>query len=246
MFERTFSFWRRWVNNPESEEAATAVSDAAGAEDERRLWIRYPADVTTKIRAADEAPEGMASAQIRDISKGGAHLLLDYAIQPGQLVNLELPGGSAEDTTTVLACVVRTSEEADGRWAVGCVFARELSKDDLTGLGARAARHEAGDQRTWMRFNCNLSAQFQRIGDPTEQIEAAQVINLSASGVGLLVKRFVDAGALLNVDLIGKDGRIRRTMLACVVHVSQRGAPEWALGCNFIRELGDDDLQALI
>jgi hypothetical protein len=72
------------------------------------------------------------------------------------------------------------------------------------------------------------------------------VLNLSASGVGLLVDRFVDAGTLLNIDLTGRDGHTTRTILACVVHVSQQAPQEWALGCNFIRELTDEDLQALI
>ncbi len=248
MFGRTFSFWRRWVGHAESGEAATATATASAVDegDERRLWVRYPADLKTRIQWADQTQGGKAAAQIRDISRGGASLLLDHEIQPGQLVNLDLPRNTADGSCTVLACVVRSIEEPDGRWAVGCVFSRELTDEDLAGFGARRVRHAPDDQRTWMRFDCNLTAQFEKIGGPDTCRDAAQVLNLSASGVGLLVNRFVDAGALLNVDLLGKDGQTRRTILACVVHVGQRGAQQWALGCNFIRELTDEDIQALI
>lgn len=258
MFERTFSFWRRWIGHAGSDslQTATAVAAEGGESDERRVWVRYPADFKTSIQLSQAGEPFSAPAQLRDISQGGAHLILERPIHTGHLVNLELPLGSAGEMHTVLACIVRAIEEADGRWALGCVFSRELTDEDLAGFGARRVRHDPNDQRLWMRFNCNLTARFQKIGDPEAPVESAQVLNLSASGVGLLVDRFVDAGTLLNIDLTGRDGHTTRTILSCVVHVNQQyanpqganrqGKGEWALGCNFIRELTDDDLQALI
>ena len=38
----------------------------------------------------------------------------------------------------------------------------------------------------------------------------------------------------------------KRTILACVVHVTTQASGEWALGCNFIRELSEEDLKALV
>ena len=253
MFERTFSFWRRWIGNPGGEDANTAVAVAPGSsdEDERRFWVRYPADFKTSVQLSQAGAPFSAPAQLRDISQGGAHFVLERPIHTGHLVNLELPLGRSRDMHTVLACIVRAREEADGRWALGCVFSRELTDEDLSGFGARRVRHNPEDQRLWMRFTCNLTAKFQKIGDPNAPVDSAQVLNLSASGVGLLADRFVDAGTLLNIDLTGRDGHTTRTILACVVHVSRPGADQaaegtWALGCNFIRELTDEDLQALI
>ncbi len=61
-----------------------------------------------------------------------------------------------------------------------------------------------------------------------------------------MVKEPVGAGMLLSVELHGATGPSARTILACVVHVTPRGEGEWALGCNFIRSLTEQDLQALV
>lgn len=247
MFERTFSFWRRWVGHSEAEhgaDVATATLDRP--EDERRLWVRHPADLSTTIQLTDQSRGGKSAAQIRDISRGGASLLLDHEIEPGQLINLELPHSMSDQKCTVLACVVRANQEGDGRWAIGCVFSRELTDDDLQDSGAQRVRNDSDDQRTWKRFECQLTAAFDKIGDAEQCRSTAKIINLSASGVGLLVDRFIDAGALLNVYLLGNDGQTRRTILACVVHMTQRGEHAFALGCNFIRELSEQDIQELI
>jgi hypothetical protein len=245
MFGRTFSFWRRWVGKSDS--ARTTAAAVAEGPDERRLWVRYPADLKTLVQRAADLPQARAAAKIRDISRGGANLLLDHEIQPGQLVNLELPSPHDEGTYTILACVVRSCQEPSGRWALGCVFSRELTEEDLLVFGARRVRHAPEDKRTWMRFDCSsLQANFQKIGDPASPWCPARVLNLSSSGIGLAVDEFIDAGALLNIDLMGKDGTTARTILACVVHVAQRSDREWDLGCNFIRELSEEDFQALI
>jgi hypothetical protein len=74
------------------------------------------------------------------------------------------------------------------------------------------------------------------------------VLNVSASGVGLETKERIDAGVLLSVDLLDNQNTVRQTMLACVVHVtrSPAGSDEWALGCNFIRSLSEEDLNGLL
>ena len=52
-------------------------------------------------------------------------------------------------------------------------------------------------------------------------------------------------GTLLNVDLQGATDQEPLSILACVVHVTEREPGRWALGCNFIRELTGAELQAL-
>ncbi len=241
MFERTFSFWRRLVGkNPLPDPADSPQAD-------RRLWVRYPADVATQVHlAAGEVKERRVSARVWDISVGGANLLVDCAFEAGQLLSLELPQSGDKGTQTVLACVVRVAKEKEDQWALGCVFARELTDEDLQYFGARRVRQPASDKRTWKRFTTNLQAQFQKIGDPENRTFTAQVINLSASGVGLSVMAAIEAGALLSVDLVGTGGKVVRTILACVVHVTKQTTGEYALGCNFIRELDEEDLKALI
>src|SRR5687768_3165481 len=101
MLSSTFSFWRRLVGKAPAPAPEPSQAD-------RRLWVRYPADLTTKVQlAAGAVLENRVSAKVRDISLGGANLLVDRRFETGQLLSLELPHVN-DDTHTVLACVVRS------------------------------------------------------------------------------------------------------------------------------------------
>jgi len=236
MFERTFSFWRRLVGKSESR---------SQRDEERRLWVRYPADLATTVQPTANGSALRISSRIRDISRGGVNLLVDHEFEAGELITIELPLADRDDTQSVLACIVRVTRE-DGQWALGCVFSHELADDDLEGLGGRRVKHEASDKRTWMRFETNIHARFQKVGDPANKAFAAKILNVSASGVGLQASERIEPGVLLSVDLLDSHDAVRRTMLACVVHVSREGDGEWALGCNFIRSLSEADLSGLL
>src|SRR5438034_303675 len=53
------------------------------------------------------------------------------------------------------------------------------------------------------------------------------------------------SGRALELEIESPTGHAARTILAAVVHVTTRPGNEWALGCNFIRELEPADLHAL-
>ncbi len=155
-----------------------------------------------------------------------------------------------EGSDTVLACIVRVTAGPAGEWSLGCVFSCELEEDELQQLGGRREKHAASDQRTGMRFLSQVEAVFQPLGaqplgSPDPDRHPAQVLNISASGMGLLVPSAIETGTLLSIDLSPPAGSFRRTMLACVVHATSHSPGQWALGCNFIHELDEDDLQAL-
>ena len=239
MFERTFSFWRRLVGKGES---------SLHKDEERRLWVRHPANLSTTVRPTSNGKSLRISSKIRDISRGGVHLVVDHAFEPGQLITIELPLAGSDGTQSVLACIVRVVKEGQGQWALGCIFSQELADDDLAGLGGRRVKHEASDKRTWMRFASDMQAFVQSVGDIRNEKHRAKIVNVSASGVLLEVKTRIEAGVLLNVDFLDKDESVRRTILACVVHVSpgDEGDGGWALGCNFIRSLSEADLVGLV
>lgn len=237
MFAPGFSFWRRLMGKAEPEPEIR--------KDDRRFWVRYPADLESSVQLADHPGEDRIPARIRDISRGGVNLLLEENYQPGQLLSLELPCTDESDRTLqMLACVVRNIPEPNGRYSLGCVFSRELSEDDLFSFGARRVRHAPEDQRTWMRFSCQLQATYSLIGESEDVRHPAQVSNVSASGIGLDVKNSVEVGSLLNLRVTGKQGH-EKTLLACVVH-SVHKEDTWQLGCNFIRELSQSDFQDMM
>ncbi len=240
MFERTFSFWQKWIGGANEPKPAD--------HDDRRNWIRYPSDLQTSVQLADAPAEMKQPARVRNISRGGASLVVDRAFKAGQMLSIELNRADEESVEIVhlLACIVHAQPEPSGKHALGCVFSRELSDHDLEGFGARRLRHSPEDNRTWRRFDCKLTANFSKVGDPASRLIHATVSNISASGVGLEVTEEVPAGALLNLEVIGEAGRAHRPILTCVVHVAKKAENLWSLGCNFIRELSEAEFQEMM
>jgi hypothetical protein len=146
---------------------------------------------------------------------------------------------------TVLACVVRVQAEKNNKWSLGCVFSCELTNEELGTFGAHKTPADASDPRTWVRFPIKVKANCRKVGGANVSCPA-EVLNISASGIGLLVNPSLQAGSLLNIDLLDRNDRIIRTILACVVHTTARTGGDYAVGCNFIRELGEDELQSLM
>ncbi len=242
MFERTFSFWRRLIGTSQGD----ADRGGTAVQEDRRLWVRYQSDLEARVQLTQQDQAERVSAQVRDISIGGANLITEHAFQPGQILSLELPAAVGDDLQVVLACVVRVVPLRDGTWSLGCVFARELSAEDLENVGAEKAKPTPGDQRTWLRYDCITTATYQRVGEENGEAHGAQVLNISASGVGLLLDEPAEPGSLINVSLKGKHGQPVRSILACIVHTTVRAGGQVAAGCNFIRELGEDELSTLI
>jgi hypothetical protein len=147
--------------------------------------------------------------------------------------------------TRVLAYIMHATPQADGRWMVGCTFSAELTDDELHGFGARREKPAEDDQRSWVRFPCPVQASYQVVREVECPAHPAQVADISPSGLGLLVGKPVEVGTLLSVDLHGPGERGTLTILASVIRVTSR-ADEWLLGCSFIRELSEEELQALL
>ena len=242
MFERTKIFWRRLVGHG-TETGNIGLEDGS---DDRRIWDRFPADLETTVKPAGKPDSTRFVAQVRNISLGGINLLGNRHFEAGELLTIQLPGNEDDRCCTVLACVAHCVKEPDGQWSLGCDFSRELSEEDLAFFGAKRERHDQDDQRLWKRFPCNVTAAFQLVAADDQTVCPAKVIDISASGVGLLVERMVETGSLLSVELHNSASTTARTMLACVVHVNRQAEDGWALGCNFIRSLGEEDLKALV
>ncbi len=237
MFQRVLRSWNRLVGRP--------ASPAAVAED-RRVWVRYPCQLETTFRPAHEPAPDRLAARVQDISLGGINLVVDRRLDPGSLLSVDLPGADGRHPSTTLAYVVRVGPLEDGSWSAGCTFATELGDEDLEAFGARRVKPDGPDQRTWVRFPCEARATFQMVRAEEPRPEPAQVLNISPNGVGLLVGRAIDVGTLLSVDLRGTGDQAPLTIMASVARLTARDNDEWALGCNFIRELSDRELQALL
>jgi hypothetical protein len=238
MFEKTPALWRRLLGRPDPSAMKTV-------EDERRVWVRFPADVATRVVTASRDDEPGLAALIRDISRGGAKLAVGREFEPGSMLTVVLPSANGKSSLSVLACVVHCDAAGANTWHVGCSFSAELDDDDLSWFGAVKARPLGPDGRNWTRFPCDVTARVQRLSDDDPRHYPARVRDISASGVAFVVDSDIPTGTLLNAELHGASERTF-TILACVVHVT--AAPEGGhiLGCNFIRELSESDLQSLM
>jgi hypothetical protein len=221
---------------------------SAGAEEERRIWERFPCSIATTCQPANKPAAARLAATVQDISRGGASIAIGEAFEPGELLSMELPS-SAEgpaSTVTVLACVVRAEARATGEWLLGCTFAAELSDDDLQRFGARRSRPAAPDQRGWERFSCQAHASYQPVRAPESAPSVVPVLNISASGIALRAREPLPVGELLSIELRGGDDRVVLTTLASIVRVAEQEGAEYVIGCNFIHELGEAELAALL
>jgi c-di-GMP-binding flagellar brake protein YcgR len=236
VFKRAASLWNRLTHRPAS---------GALAEEDRRLWVRRHVSVETRVTPATGEAETPLPARILDVSSGGARLEVGRFFEPGDLLSLELPPQDGSSSVTVLACVVYSQAVGDDRHILGCRFSAELSAADLATFGASKTRPDVLDSRNWSRYPCEIKAVYQTVPDDDKPPREAKVLNISAGGIGLVVTEEVRAGALLSAELHAADGRAVVTILACVVHVVAESGRERVLGCNFIQELSEKDLEAL-
>lgn len=186
------------------------------------------------------------SAQIRNISVGGMNMVTNHEFKEGDLLSLHLPNSDEHTDTTVLACVVHVHPNSDQQsWTIGCTFARELSESDLARFTTNETVEGDHDLRRRERFFCDIHADYQIVTSSEARTYQAKVLNISTNGIGLLVEQHIDVGTLLSVDLSVNDDQ-PKTILSCVVHATERDNGETALGCNFITEMSESDLQSLL
>lgn len=238
----TVTFWRWLTGQPTHSMSLSSAEDSA---EERRVWLRHAASLNVRCGEADSNEATGVSAVICDISRGGVQIISPLRFEPGALLSVELPSARGEDAMALLACVVRTQPHGDSQWKMGCRFSNELNQQQLSAFGAARARPNEPDPRGWERFPCDTKAFYQRVTSPAEPHHAARVLNISVSGMALLVQEPITVGELLSTELHDAKGQPIVTILACVVH-TQAVSEGQLLGCNFIRELSDTDIHVLL
>ncbi|MBY0524002.1 MAG: PilZ domain-containing protein [Gemmataceae bacterium] len=74
----------------------------------------------------------------------------------------------------------------------------------------------------------------------------AMIRDLSTTGIGLVLNQTFDAGAQLAVELQIPDGLLIYTMLTRVAHSTRQPNGAYLVGCSFVRELSEEELQNLL
>lgn len=211
---------------------------------ERRHHARHELDVETVCRAlADDAD---MPARIRNVSRSGISLTVPRSVPVGTMARVSLPVPTDTPPTTVLACVNNVREVGEDEWYVGCVFSLELSSAEMRAFGGQKQAAGPADQRAWVRFPAKGTVEYRVLpGDGTGP-KIGDLVDISPGGVGMALEAALEAGTALSVTLKRKDGKPDRPMLACVVYLTQREDGKWAAGCQFLRELSEDELNELV
>ncbi len=102
------------------------------------------------------------------------------------------------------------------------------------------------ERRAWVRHACQLEAQCQPLS--ARQGEArweATVRDVSAGGIGLVLGRSFQPGAVLTVEVPGAGGEPRQ-LFARVRHARRQADGRWLVGCEFPTKLGEAEVRELL
>jgi hypothetical protein len=232
MLARLLSLWGRRRTESETDQ------------EDRRVWVRFQCHLDISCEPADREQGERVQAQLHDISRGGIRLLLKERVQEGDLLSVELPSERGE-TCTVLACTVWVEPRGEEGWLVGGSFSAELTDEDLEKWGGRRRRPTPPEKRDALRFPSSVRVSFQKVRAHESPPREGEVVNVSASGMGMRTAEPLRVGELLSVDFCDPAGKPLFTTLASVIRVTDRGEGDRLFGCTFIRELSEQELRLL-
>ncbi|MBY0527398.1 MAG: PilZ domain-containing protein [Gemmataceae bacterium] len=117
---------------------------------------------------------------------------------------------------------------------------------DSASIPPPPARNPKADRRVSVRYPCKLESYCQRgLGRSDHFWWFAKTLDLSAEGIGLVLRNGFEPGTGLIVELSSTDGNFTLAVEAQVVHSSQEPAG-WVIGCVFNRKLTDAELRSLL
>lgn len=98
---------------------------------EQRLHPRHIVSPDTRGWLCSSAGDGSCTAKVRNLSAGGASLIVPDAFGPGELLRVEFIRSEPDFACTLLLRVVHCSERADGEFVIGGQFIGELEPAEL-------------------------------------------------------------------------------------------------------------------
>jgi serine/threonine protein kinase len=128
---------RRGIEDPTRGPALVPVPTRPCTADDRRTWVRHNvgvgscATVSTALHGGGDESWPLV---VRDLSVGGAGVLLARRFEPGTELTIELAAGPGAVAKRLAAHVVRVQPERGGHWVHGCEFNTPLTDNELATL----------------------------------------------------------------------------------------------------------------
>jgi hypothetical protein len=106
----------------------------------------------------------------------------------------------------------------------------------------------AVDCRVYERRPCALPTTCQpaSVSEMNELRWSASIWDISQGGILVHLPRRFEKGTGLAIELPGDEARESSVVFVKVVHVKASEQGGWALGCKFVSELSEDELQRLL
>src|SRR6516164_9741853 len=101
------------------------------------------------------------------------------------------------------------------------------------------------ERRGWVRYPPGQAVTCRLFGTPDDHTWNAELLDVSASGAGVVTGCTFGRGAVLDVRPAEKAWPVSRLIMR-VKNASMRADGQWLLGCTFVRELSDAELLALL
>ena len=114
-------------------------------------------------------------------------------------------------------------------------------------LGADPERLSTPERRATIRYHCAPATLGRVELPPKEEMQKGWVLDVSRTGIGLLLPRPLLAGLPVMVRMKDTAGAKVYELLGQVVHsTKQLAGGDWVIGCQLDTPLTQDDLDALL
>ena len=115
---------------------------------------------------------------------------------------------------------------------------------------ARATQRAETGRHAWVRSRAGRAVYCQPMPtSPSKEPERGwwgRLRNISSAGVAVCLSRPFEPGTLLIIELSLQEKRRACRFPGRVVHATPEGARFWIVGCEFLRLLSDEELEALV
>jgi PilZ domain len=112
---------------------------------------------------------------------------------------------------------------------------------------AKSAEPDADERRARVRHATNQTTLCQKSSAQTDDIWLlGKILDLSTSGVRLLINHPFDLGAIISVEPTKVTREYTHVPQARVVYCRRQPSGGWVLGCNFLTVLSIGELEALL
>lgn len=125
----------RFASELDEEELQTFTGKrTATAKIDRRAEVRHPCPVRASCRPVRDEEPAAWSVTALDLSPAGVGLLVEHAVEPGEVLSIHLQPAAGAAGITMLATIVRVTARQGGNWVLGCQFIRRLDDSEMRTL----------------------------------------------------------------------------------------------------------------